>query len=114
MLETSRDEDSSQADVVEDALSEARAQLDARARELESLLGSLPETKLVVDAGADGTDGIGRTILAEAEGAGAATLISVGSRGLGRIQRVRIGSVSTKVVRAADGPVLVHPHPRDA
>ena len=114
VLETSRDEDPSQAGMVEDALSEARAQLDARARDLQSLLGTRPETKLVVDEGVDGTDGIGRTIMAEAGETGAATLISVGSRGLGRIQRVRIGSVSTKVVRVADGPVLVYPHPRDA
>ena len=39
----------------------------------------------------------------------ATTLISVGSRGLGRISRVWIESVLTKVVRAADGPVLVYP-----
>jgi nucleotide-binding universal stress UspA family protein len=38
------------------------------------------------------------------------TLIAVGSRGLGKVQRMRLGSVSTKVVRAATGPVLVHPH----
>jgi nucleotide-binding universal stress UspA family protein len=38
------------------------------------------------------------------------TLIAVGSRGLGKVQRMRLGSVSTKVVRAAKGPVLVHPH----
>ena len=65
-----------------------------------------------MDAGVDGTDGIGRTILGEAGKTDATALISVGSRGLGRIRRVRIGSVSTKVVRAADGPVLVYPHPR--
>ncbi len=34
------------------------------------------------------------------------TLIAVGSRGLGTIQRTRLGSVSTKVVRAAAGPIL--------
>ena len=44
----------------------------------------------------------------------ATTLISVGSRGLGRISRVWIESFLTKVVRAADGPVLVYPHLRDA
>lgn len=31
------------------------------------------------------------------------------ARVLGRIQRARVGSVSTNVVRAADGPVLIHP-----
>jgi len=33
----------------------------------------------------------------------------VGSRGLGAIGRMRLGSVSTKVVHATKGPVLVHP-----
>ena len=32
------------------------------------------------------------------------------SRGLGMIQRVRLGSVYTKIVRAAPGLVLVYPH----
>ena len=114
VLEASRDEGQPQSGMVEEALDEAQRQLAARARDLEDLLGGLPGTRLIVDAGVDGTDGIGRTIMQEAGEAGVSTLISVGSRGLGRIQRVRIGSVSTKVVRAADGPVLVYPHPRDA
>jgi len=37
------------------------------------------------------------------------TLLAVGSRNLGTIGRMRLGSVSTKVVHAAKGPVLVHP-----
>ncbi len=41
------------------------------------------------------------------------TLIAVGSRGLGTMRRMRLGSVSTKVLRAAKGPVLIHPHPGD-
>src|SRR5215208_6774186 len=40
------------------------------------------------------------------------TLLAVGSRDLGAIGRMRLGSVSTKVVHAAKGPVLVHPPPR--
>jgi nucleotide-binding universal stress UspA family protein len=36
-------------------------------------------------------------------------LIAVGSRGLGLAKRLRLGSVSTKVLRAARGPVLVCP-----
>lgn len=35
------------------------------------------------------------------------TLITLGSRGLGAMQRLRLGSVSTKILRAARGPVLV-------
>ncbi len=41
------------------------------------------------------------------------TLVAVGSRGLGMMRRMRFGSVSTKVLRAAKGPVLIHPHPGD-
>jgi len=41
-----------------------------------------------------------------------ADLIAVGSRGLGPINRIRLGSVSTRVVRAARDPVLVYSHPR--
>jgi hypothetical protein len=37
------------------------------------------------------------------------TLIAVGSRTPGVVQRLRLGSVSTKVLRAARRPVLVAP-----
>jgi nucleotide-binding universal stress UspA family protein len=37
------------------------------------------------------------------------TLLAVGSRGLGTPRRMLLGSVSTKVLRAVDGPVLVVP-----
>ena len=77
-------------------------------------LGCRPGVKLLGDASAERIGGIARTILGEAREMDATTLISVGSRGLGRISRVWIESVLTKVVRAADGPVLVYPHPRDA
>ncbi|MDP9487932.1 MAG: universal stress protein [Actinomycetota bacterium] len=106
VLEASRAEGPPQSSMVEEALSEAHTELDGRARDLEDLLGSRPEVKLVADAGIDGTDGIGRTILGEAGETDATVLIPVGNRGLGRIHRVWIGSVSTKVVRAADGPSL--------
>jgi nucleotide-binding universal stress UspA family protein len=49
-------------------------------------------------------------LLAKArEGDEARALIAVGSRGLGLTRRLRLGSVSTKVLRAARGPVLVYP-----
>lgn len=70
--------------------------------------------KLLVDGEAEGIDGIALTILEAAREAGEPALISVGGWGLGRIHRVRVGSVSTKVVRAAQGPVVIYPHPRDA
>jgi nucleotide-binding universal stress UspA family protein len=99
---------------VEEALEKAEAQLQSRADDLERWLGSRPEVKLVGDESAEGIGSIARTILGEAREADAATPISVGSRGLGRISWVRIESVSTQVVRAAEAPVLVYPHPRDA
>lgn len=95
--------------MVEHALQGAEAELEISAGELEGLLGSRPEVKMVADEGADGIDGIAPTLMDEAGGTGGPALISVGSRGLGRIRRVRVGSVSTKVVRAAEGPVLIHP-----
>jgi nucleotide-binding universal stress UspA family protein len=43
------------------------------------------------------------------EGDEARALIAVGSRGLGLARRLRLGSVSTEVLRAAQCPVLVYP-----
>lgn len=39
------------------------------------------------------------------------TLVTVGSRGLGAVRRFALGSVSTNVLRAVDGPVLIVPPP---
>jgi nucleotide-binding universal stress UspA family protein len=44
-----------------------------------------------------------------AEARGENTLVVVGSRGMEPVKRLRLGSVSTKVLRAAEGPVLVYP-----
>jgi nucleotide-binding universal stress UspA family protein len=109
LLKSSQASGSLEARMVEHALQGAEAELAVRAEGLEGLLGSRPETKLVADEGADGIDGIALTLMDEARETGEPTLVSVGSRGLGRVQRARVGSVSTKVVRAADGPVLFHP-----
>jgi hypothetical protein len=38
-----------------------------------------------------------------------AHLIAVGSRGLSTPRQVLLGSVSTKILRTADGPILVVP-----
>ena len=90
--------------IVDDELRRAEKALLERSQELESRLGSRPKVRLVVgDAAA--------SLLEAAEGdAPERTLVAVGSRGLGPIGRMRLGSVSTKVVHAAKGPVLVHPH----
>lgn len=89
--------------IVDDELRKAEQTLLGRSRELEGRLGSRPKTRLVVGEAA--------SCLLEAaeEETPERTLVAVGSRGLGAMGRMRLGSVSTKVVRAARGPVLVHP-----
>jgi nucleotide-binding universal stress UspA family protein len=89
--------------IVDDELRRAEKALLERSRELESRLGSRPKARLVVG------DPASSLLEAAEEEAPERTLVAVGSRGLGAIGRVRLGSVSTKVVRAAKGPVLVHP-----
>lgn len=52
-------------------------------------------------------------VLAAADGGGDGgerSLVAVGHRGLGTLGRMRLGSISTKVLRAARGPVLVYPY----
>lgn len=86
----------------EDNLKRERKLLDHRAGELEELLGERPEVVLMAD---DPT-----TAILKAAGEDESTLIAVGSRGRGAVGRTFLGSVSTKVLRAAKGPVLICPH----
>jgi nucleotide-binding universal stress UspA family protein len=89
--------------IVDDELRRAFSALLERSRELESRLGSRPKARLVVGEAA-------ASLLEAAEkDAPERTLLAVGSRDLLMIGRMRLGSVSTKVVHAAKGPVLVHP-----
>jgi nucleotide-binding universal stress UspA family protein len=80
----------------------AEAKLEDRAGELEDLLPQRPKTRAVAGHPAE--------VLLEAaqEGEGP-TLVAVGSRGLGPVGRLRLGSVSTRVIRAGPGAVLVYP-----
>jgi nucleotide-binding universal stress UspA family protein len=110
VLKSTQEMSALESKIVDHALREAESELANRAEELAPLLGSVPEVKLVVDEAEAGVDGVAPTILEEAAGAGVPSLISVGRRGLGAVQRARVGSVSTKVIRAARGPVLVYPH----
>ena len=91
---------------VDDELRGAERALVGRAAELEGRLGSRPRVRLVVGEAA------ARLLEAAEEDAPERTLLTVGSRGLGAIGRMRLGSVSTKVLHAARGPVLVHSDPR--
>jgi nucleotide-binding universal stress UspA family protein len=92
--------------IVDDELRRAEKALLKRSRELESRLGSRPKARLVVG------DAAASLLEAAEEDAPERTLLVVGSRDLGVIGRMRLGSVSTKVVHAAKGPVLVYPPPR--
>ena len=76
--------------------------LQDRAAELEGVLGSRPEVRVA--------DGYPANVLLEASQEEWPSLVVVGSRGLAGIMRTRLGSVSTKVVTASRGPVLVCPH----
>jgi nucleotide-binding universal stress UspA family protein len=91
------------ARMVDDELRREERKLQRRAVELEEASGVRPKVRLAVGDPA-------ACILGAAQDGGAhKTLIAVGSRGLGTMQRLRFGSVSTKVLRAAEGPVLIHP-----
>jgi nucleotide-binding universal stress UspA family protein len=89
--------------IVDDELRRAQKALLERSRELEGRLGSRPQARVAVG------DAAACLLEAADEDAPEGTLLAVGSRGLGAIGRMRLGSISTKVVRAAKGPVLVHP-----
>jgi nucleotide-binding universal stress UspA family protein len=89
--------------IVDDELRRGEKALLERSRELEGRLGSRPKARLVVG------DAAACLLEAAEEDAPERTLLAVGSRDLGAIGRMRLGSVSTKVVHAAKGPVLVHP-----
>src|SRR5919202_6920359 len=87
----------------DEALQGAEDELAEHATRLEAVLGTHPER-------VDAVDDPAALLLATAEGAPQPALLAVGTRGLGTLQRLRLGSVSTKVLRAAHGPVLVYPH----
>jgi nucleotide-binding universal stress UspA family protein len=78
-------------------------QLEDRAGELEGILDERPQTRAVAG------DATRALLEAEREHEGP-PLVSGGNRGLGMVQRVRLGSASTNVVRAGLGVVLVSAH----
>ena len=77
--------------------------LASRARRLEEASGLRPRVRV------RGEEAASSLILEAAEEGEGSPLIAVGRRELGRLERLRIGSVSAKVLRAATGPVLVSP-----
>lgn len=88
---------------LDEALFREERILDGRAEELEAVAGSRPVCRLVE------TEPTLAMLLAAEEGQEESTLLAVGSRGLGMAERTVLGSVSTKVLRVARGPVLVCP-----
>jgi nucleotide-binding universal stress UspA family protein len=92
------------ARMVDDELRREQQQLTSRAKEIEDASGIRPRIEIAV---AD--DPAAALLGAVEEDAVERTLIAVGSRGLGAVRRIRLGSVSTKVLHAAKGPVLVYP-----
>ena len=78
-------------------------ELERRAERLDLNTQDRPETRLAESKATP-------AIVSVAEERGEErTLLAVGSRGLGAPRRTLFGSVSTKVLRAVDGPVLVVP-----
>ncbi|HEX5504747.1 MAG TPA: universal stress protein [Thermomicrobiales bacterium] len=87
----------------DEAMQRAEEALAGRVQRVGALLGRRPDVSVVVADPA-------HLLLSEAEQAGGPALLAVGSRGLGPLQRFWLGSTSTKVLRAAHGPVLIAPH----
>jgi len=97
----------SEADPYERLLGEARAKHEAelamRAEEISRTTGTPAEIRLA--------EGDGASVILNACEEDPATLASVGARGRGLLRRALLGGVSTKVLRAARGPVLIHASP---
>jgi nucleotide-binding universal stress UspA family protein len=89
---------------LDEAAQREQEAMDERADRLGRLLKSNPKVKV-----REGDAALSLLVVAE-EGSEERTLLAVGSRGLGAIRRLRLGSVSTDVLRAASGPVLIFPH----
>ena len=94
------------ARMADDELRREEHALKDRAVKIENAVGIRPRIRIAV-----GDPAVALLEAAE-EGAPERTLIALGSRGLDAVQRLRLGSVSTKVLHAAKGPVLVCPPPQ--
>jgi nucleotide-binding universal stress UspA family protein len=94
------------ARMADDELRREEHILKDRAVKIENAVGIRPKVRIAV------SDPAAALLQAAEEGVPERTLIAVGSRGLDAIQRLRLGSVSTKVLHAAKSPVLVYPPPQ--
>jgi nucleotide-binding universal stress UspA family protein len=86
---------------LDEALLRNRWDLKKRAEQLEEIVRCRPKTRLIKSKAAPAINSVSE------KGERGRTLFATGSRGLGAPKRVLLGSVSTAVLRGADGPVLV-------
>jgi len=77
--------------------------LEDRTGALEEILDEQPRTRVVAGDPPE-------VLIEAAQEEEGPSLVVVGSRGLGLVGRLRLGSVSTKVVRAGLEAVLIYPH----
>ena len=91
---------------LDEARSREERELNGRAQVIRVAAGGRPKAR-VVDA-----DATLALLLAAEEGDERKTMIAVGSRGLSVVGRARLGSVSTNILRAASGPVLIYSKPK--
>jgi len=83
----------------QESVQQSEKVLKERANRLEGILGYKPRVEMLAGNPAEA--------ILEATHVAGPTLVAVGSRGLDSVGRTRLGSVSTKVVRAAPGSALV-------
>jgi nucleotide-binding universal stress UspA family protein len=88
---------------LDEALSRRREDLEGRAEQVAALTQRRIGTRLIE------SKAVRAVSLIAGRREGESTLLAVGGRGLGALDRVLAGSVSTGVLRAATGPVLVVP-----
>lgn len=88
--------------MVEESFERDVQALEKRAKEIEGTMGVRSEAKV--------SSGNAAVVLDKAAEETESTLIVVGSRGFGAVRRMALGSVSTKILRAAKGPVLIRSH----
>ena len=93
-------------DAYRDVAQTVKEGLENRATALEGVLGTRPRIQVLVgDAAA--------AIQEAAEEGGEPTLVAVGRRGSDIVRPLALGSVSSDVLRAVDGPVLIAPSPKE-
>jgi nucleotide-binding universal stress UspA family protein len=89
---------------LDEALLREERALEERAKELQAIAGSQLESRLI-----ETEPTLAMLLVAEEEDEPEKTLLAVGSRGFDAAKRVMLGSVSTKILRVARGPVLICP-----